>query len=186
MAANRDWDRLAEFTRERRVELGMTQEDVRFAGGPSTATMRLIEGALQQSYQPATLRDLEKALQWERGSVIRVLSGGEPSVVTPASAPVAPSLLPASAAMEEAMRSHLQELEWRVEFAHRKHPGETLIGEHVFPLDPQSAASWDYLLTAGWDEATIIRGLAAMTARREQLAQLRENDGSESRRRART
>ena len=78
MAADRDWDRLAEFTRERRTELGMTQEDVRAAGGPSTATMRLIEGALQPGYQPATLRDLEKVFQWERGSVARILAGGDP------------------------------------------------------------------------------------------------------------
>lgn len=77
MAAN-DWDRLAESVRERRVELGLTQEDARAAGGPSTATMRLIEGALQHSYQPSTLRDLEHVLQWERGSVRKILAGGDP------------------------------------------------------------------------------------------------------------
>src|SRR5437868_268059 len=78
MAAGKDLDRLAEFVRERRVDLGMTQEDARAAGGPSTATMRLIEGALQHGYHPATLRDLEKALRWERGSAARILAGGEP------------------------------------------------------------------------------------------------------------
>ncbi len=76
--ADRDWERLAEFARERRDELGLTQEDVRAAGGPSTASIRLIEGALQHAYQPATLRDLERALQWERGSVARILAGGDP------------------------------------------------------------------------------------------------------------
>lgn len=89
MAAGNDWERLARFVRERRVELGLTQEDARGAGGPSTATMRLIEGALQTSYQPATLRDLEKVLQWKRGSVRAVLAGGEPIVSgdTPAQLP---------------------------------------------------------------------------------------------------
>ena len=76
--AAKDWERLAEFVRERRVELGLTQEDARAAGGPSTATMRLLEGALQHSYQPATLRDLENVLQWGRGSVRMILAGGDP------------------------------------------------------------------------------------------------------------
>jgi hypothetical protein len=78
MATGRDWQRLADAVRERRTELGLTQEDARAAGGPSTATLRLIEGALQDSYQPSTLRELEKALRWERGSVVRILAGGDP------------------------------------------------------------------------------------------------------------
>ena len=96
MAAGNNWERLAEFVRERRVELGMTQEDARSAGGPSTATMRLIEGALQNSYQPATLRDLEKVLQWGRGSVWKILAGGDPvpladSTTAPRAAPARPA-----------------------------------------------------------------------------------------------
>lgn len=81
MATRKDWSRLAARVRERRDELGLTQEDVRAAGGPSTATMRLIEGALQESYQPAILTRLEKALEWERGSARRILDGGEPALL---------------------------------------------------------------------------------------------------------
>ena len=95
--ADRDWDRLAGLARERRVELGLTQEDVRAAGGPSTASIRLIEGALQRAYQPATLRDLERALQWERGSVARILAGGDPLPLGDVPAPRSPVQVPSAA-----------------------------------------------------------------------------------------
>lgn len=78
VARNEDWHRLADEVRARRTELDLTQEDVRAAGGPSTATMRLIEGGLQTSYMPAILRRLEDALHWKRGSVRAVLGGGSP------------------------------------------------------------------------------------------------------------
>jgi hypothetical protein len=74
-----DWQRLAGFVRARREEdLGLTQEEIAAAGGPSTATQRLIEGARHDSYRPASLRSLERALQWEPGSVRAILAGGDP------------------------------------------------------------------------------------------------------------
>jgi transcriptional regulator with XRE-family HTH domain len=83
VAEAQDWAHLASAVRARRDELGLTQEQVAAAGGPSTATMRLIESALAQSYRQRTFRQLEEALGWERGTCRRVLAGGEP---TPASA----------------------------------------------------------------------------------------------------
>ena len=35
-------------------------------------------GRRSRGYQPATLRDLEKALRWQRGSVRQILAGGDP------------------------------------------------------------------------------------------------------------
>ena len=93
MATGKDWQRLADFVSERRADLGMTQEDVRAAGGPSTATQRLSEGNLQSRYQPVILGRLETALKWERGSVRRILAGGDP-VLTPDA--LAPALLSAA------------------------------------------------------------------------------------------
>jgi len=100
MAAGRDWQRLAECVRERRADLDMTQEDVSAAGGPSGSTQRLIEGALQDRYQPVILRRLEHALRWQRGSVRAVLDGGDPVPVTgpAAPAPAAPPHQPAAGA----------------------------------------------------------------------------------------
>jgi hypothetical protein len=74
-----DWQRLAACVRDRRSDLGLTQEETAAAGGPSTATLRLIENGRQGGYRPAILRALERALQWERGSVRAILDGGDPA-----------------------------------------------------------------------------------------------------------
>lgn len=158
MAATKDWDRLAEFVRERRVDLGMTQEEVRAAGGPSTATMRLIEGALQSGYQPSTLRDLEKVLRWERGSVGVILAGGDP-------VPAGPALASASrptgvrvideAATDEELAPFVWQIEREVEEAERRY-GPDPAGEQIFgPGD--AANAWNSPL---WDRNTTIRMLA--------------------------
>jgi hypothetical protein len=152
MAAIKDWERLAEFVRERRVELGLTQEDVRAAGGPSTATMRLIEGALQRGYQPATLRDLEKVLQWERGSAARILGGGSPAVSADprpsCDAPPAPVTGgPLLSILGREARSEIQPYFDAIAGAYGRagaaHPGvEELTGEMIFGATPD-AALWD-------------------------------------------
>lgn len=81
MAMDGDWLRVAEYVRDRRDELEMTQADVHAAGGPSTATQRLIEGGLSTSYQPSVLAKLERVLGWQRGSVRVILKGGEPTLL---------------------------------------------------------------------------------------------------------
>jgi hypothetical protein len=78
MATDGDWHRVAEYVIDRRTDLDMTQADVHAAGGPSTATLRLIEGGLQDRYQPAILARLERVLGWERGSIRAIRKGGEP------------------------------------------------------------------------------------------------------------
>jgi hypothetical protein len=78
-AGTSDWGRLAEYVARRRNELGLTQGEVYAAGGPSVATMRMIEGALQAGYRGNILGRLEQALQWRSGSVQAVLAGGEPA-----------------------------------------------------------------------------------------------------------
>lgn len=82
--ASRDWARLARYARERRDELGLTQEEVAARGGPSTATLRIIENldrdnASQSSFRPKSLRQLEDGLGWERGSALTIIAGGEPA-----------------------------------------------------------------------------------------------------------
>ena len=91
MAISGDWQRLAALVSERRGDLGLTQEEVRAAGGPSTATQRLIEGGHQSRYQPRILAALETGLKWQRGSVRRILAGGDPLPLPgePATAPLA-------------------------------------------------------------------------------------------------
>ena len=64
----------------REHELMWTQDQVRAAGGPSTATQRHIEGAKKTSYAASTLQHLERGLKWKQGSVRAILAGGHASV----------------------------------------------------------------------------------------------------------
>lgn len=71
--------RLGRYVRARRKELKMTQVDVQEAGGPSTATLRLIEGGKHADFRDGTGTALESALKWAYGSIDDTLTGGEPT-----------------------------------------------------------------------------------------------------------
>lgn len=95
------WTTLANHVTKRRSQLGLTQGQVRVAGGPGPSTMRSIERVLQTSYKPHVLRSLERALQWEPGSVDAILNGGDPTPIAP------PTTHPAS---PRTATAYLQEL----------------------------------------------------------------------------
>lgn len=59
----------------RRRELGMSQEQIQRAGGPSDVTQRKIENGLIGSVRHQTLRDLDNSLQWPSGEAERILRG---------------------------------------------------------------------------------------------------------------
>jgi hypothetical protein len=87
-----DRARLAALMNERRVDLGLRWADVAALGGISAETLRAVRR------DPGPLRDLTKAgiengLQWQRGSVDRILAGGEPASRDPE--PQLPELSPA-------------------------------------------------------------------------------------------
>lgn len=73
--------RLGRMVRERRKELKLTQADVQAKGGPSTATLRLIENGKHTDFRPATSQPLEDILQWQPGSIAAILKGQTPTVV---------------------------------------------------------------------------------------------------------
>jgi transcriptional regulator with XRE-family HTH domain len=73
-----DWPHLGRLVRERRTDLGLTQAEIHGAGGPSPATLYLIESGRRGSYRPQVLRRLERALGWRAGDIRRVLAGGQP------------------------------------------------------------------------------------------------------------
>lgn len=68
----------------------MTQEEVATSGGPSTATLRLIENASPTTPRPKSLRQLENALEWAPGSYRALLAGGEPTEKVTVHTPVYP------------------------------------------------------------------------------------------------
>lgn len=77
-----DWDRLARAIRERRVALGMTQQQLADAAGVTRTTIKNLEGARQPTKRPpASLPAVENALGWTLGSARTVLAGGEPTPI---------------------------------------------------------------------------------------------------------
>ncbi|MBR7191680.1 helix-turn-helix transcriptional regulator [Gordonia sp. SCSIO 19800] len=76
-----NWERLGAYVRRRRTELRMTQKDVQDAGGPSAAKVREIENSRTTTLSTSKRRDLERALQWSRESVDKILAGLEPGSI---------------------------------------------------------------------------------------------------------
>lgn len=75
-------DRLAERLRERRDELGITQEHLRDLGGPSPDTVvKWEQGKIPDAPQARTLEGFDRALSWQLGSSAAVLDGGEPTPI---------------------------------------------------------------------------------------------------------
>ncbi|OBB94636.1 hypothetical protein A5779_19510 [Mycolicibacterium peregrinum] len=70
------WDKLAVAVRNRRTELGLTQIEVGERGGPAVETLRAIENNRAGRLSPRLRRTLERAIEWESGSIDAVLEGG--------------------------------------------------------------------------------------------------------------
>lgn len=86
------WEKLAEAVKARRNELGLTQADIARLGGPSPAIVGAIENNRATQLSPRLRRGLDEALQWEAGSVSKVLAGGHAAAINPRS-PTDPGVL---------------------------------------------------------------------------------------------
>lgn len=74
-----DLERFGRIVYSRRTELGMTQEQVAKAGGPTDTTMGKIENSeWTPGNRKTTLRKLDIGLRWTPGSAARTLAGGDP------------------------------------------------------------------------------------------------------------
>jgi len=74
--------RLGRLVRERREELGLSQEDIARLGGPSTTTLSKIENGTAKQIRRRTAQDLDRALGWRIESTERVLFSGEMPRIT--------------------------------------------------------------------------------------------------------
>ncbi|WP_262338932.1 helix-turn-helix domain-containing protein [Gordonia sp. CNJ-863] len=74
-----DTSRFGRLVQRRRQELGMSQSDVRLAGGPSDLTLRKIERGTTTRPDYVTLAKLDDALRWTPGSAGRAFEGGDPT-----------------------------------------------------------------------------------------------------------
>lgn len=72
------WATLGTAVRERRYELGLSQADVTARGGPSVETLRALEKNRAGRLTDKLRRALERALDWESGSIDDVLDGSPP------------------------------------------------------------------------------------------------------------
>jgi len=86
------WEKLAEAVKTRRNELGLAQADIARLGGPSASIVSAIENNHQTQLSPRLRRGLDEALQWEAGSVSKVLAGGQATAINPKS-PTDPGVL---------------------------------------------------------------------------------------------
>lgn len=78
------WARVGQYARDRRKQLGLTQEQIKAGGGPSTALVRQVEkGTYNAQMQAGVQRAYEEKLQWHWGSIERIRQGGEPVPVGP-------------------------------------------------------------------------------------------------------
>lgn len=74
--------------RDRRLELGLKQTELKQHGGPSPETVVKFEkGDVSGNVQPRTLDGFDRALQWQRGSTKTVMDGGEPTPLFTHSSP---------------------------------------------------------------------------------------------------
>lgn len=77
----KDWPRLAEAVAKRRRELGLSQDAIRQAGGPSDVVIARIENDEEPHPRDDTINKLDGPLRWEPGSAQQVLAGGDPDVI---------------------------------------------------------------------------------------------------------
>lgn len=87
MTSDEHAQRLGQLLRQRRKDLKLTQAAIQEAGGPSTATLRVIEGGKHTELRAGTAQPLERILKWQPGSIAAILKGGQPTEITPAPAP---------------------------------------------------------------------------------------------------
>lgn len=78
---DRDWKLLGQTVARRRAELGLSQVEVAHRGPLSLDRVQAIEGAKKSGYRLGTLAALERALEWEAGSIEAVLDGGQPTPI---------------------------------------------------------------------------------------------------------
>lgn len=84
-----DWPHLAAAIRQRRDELGMTQQQVAEDAEVSTMTVRNLEAGRAYTRLPPSLSSVERALGWQHGSARAILAGGEPTLIQEAAEPTA-------------------------------------------------------------------------------------------------
>ncbi|MGW4719681.1 hypothetical protein [Nocardia sp. NPDC004260] len=71
-------ERFGQIVKNRRLKLGLTQDQVHELGGPSDRRQTFIETNTGPRPSITTLAKLDRPLRWEPGSAVRTWNGGDP------------------------------------------------------------------------------------------------------------
>ena len=141
-------ERLASLMDDRRLELGLRWRDVAEAGGISYEALRDIRNG-SGGIRRLTEHAIDTGLQWEPGTVARILAGGDPAPVrgtrSTAPAPDEPVADPAADAGDDVtgvvVAALFGPVERRIWASIRRHLAATPAGSKLFS-DPAQAAMW--------------------------------------------
>jgi transcriptional regulator with XRE-family HTH domain len=119
------WERLGDEVRLRRKQLKLTQPEVAERGGLSVATVRAVETNRSGRLSRRLRRALERAIEWEEGSVDAVLEGRAPRVIETAAVKNVPPGAPVGREAAERFAMAERLIKIRQAFAdHRDHMTE--------------------------------------------------------------
>jgi transcriptional regulator with XRE-family HTH domain len=119
------WERLGDEVRLRRKQLKLTQPEVAERGGLSVATVRAVETNRSGRLSRRLRRALERAIEWEEGSVDAVLEGRAPRVIGTAAVKNVPPAPPVGREAAERFAMAERLIKIRRAFAdHRDHMTE--------------------------------------------------------------
>ncbi|MEV0830950.1 MULTISPECIES: hypothetical protein [Streptosporangiaceae] len=103
-----DRARLAREVKKRRLQLEMAQTQLEAAGGPSVSFVSKVESRKPVPYDGISIVRLERALQWEEGSVAAILDGGRPTPINVSA--ITPEMVTAKAVIPQPAKTPLESL----------------------------------------------------------------------------
>ena len=144
------WERLGDEVRLRRKQLKLTQPDVAERGGLSVATVRAVETNRSGRLSRRLRRALERAIEWQEGSVDAVLEGGSPRVAGSATTTTLPPAAPVGREAAERFAMAERLIKMRQAFANHR--------DHI-PEDAQQAMQDEFTGAAREIEDAVVRML---------------------------
>ena len=164
-------ERLAELMEQRMADLRLTWREVAETGDISYEALRAARNG-SGDIRRNTQAGIEAGLRWERGSVARILAGGDPVPLGGAVVTLPPAAVPRARLaevlalhrdesdvfpqMDEEMtiqvERHLPAIEAAYIFAVAGSDGPPAVmprGDEVFPGSPHEAERWDTLIAVG-------------------------------------
>jgi transcriptional regulator with XRE-family HTH domain len=165
-----DWVRLGAAVKASRKAMGITQPQLGAAAGVSRATVQNIEAGQDYARVTPTLRAIERALDWQEGSIEVVLAGGDP---------VAPGAVPFPEPPPEPVRSLSRFVPGRLPLrvVQELEEGGPVLDARVLDLAPGGGGGKITIVVTGEVDATPDQVRAALLAWERAELRLQSDDG---------